>query len=52
MQFAVMYLPFAQGIFDSQPLGAGALALCLAARGIPLAGMELEKWLLRKCPVE
>ncbi len=48
LQLIVVYVPFAQRIFGSKPLGAGSLIVSLAVSSIPFLGLELGKWLLRR----
>jgi len=43
LQLAVVYLPFLQRIFDTVPLTAGELGVCLAVSAIPFACFELAK---------
>jgi Ca2+-transporting ATPase len=48
LQMAVIYLPVLNGIFKTQPLSGGELALCFLLPGAVFAAVEVEKWLVRK----
>jgi Ca2+-transporting ATPase len=45
LQTAVIYLPFANKLFKTQPLTAGEFLLCLAAAAILFHAVELEKYI-------
>ncbi len=47
LQLAVIYVPWLNGIFHTQPLSAGELGLCLALSCIVFVGVEIEKALIR-----
>ncbi|MGH2537330.1 MAG: cation-translocating P-type ATPase [Candidatus Promineifilaceae bacterium] len=47
LQLAVVYLPFMQAIFETDPLPAGDLALTFGAGLLVLLVVELYKWRLR-----
>jgi Ca2+-transporting ATPase len=47
LQVAVIYVPWLNGIFHTQPLSAGELVLCFALSGIVFAAVETEKALVR-----
>jgi Ca2+-transporting ATPase len=47
LQAGVIYLPFANDIFKTQPLGYGELAICIALSLVVLAGVEIEKLVKR-----
>ncbi len=47
LQFAVIYVPWLNAIFHTQPLAAGELALCLALSCVVFLGVEAEKALIR-----
>jgi Ca2+-transporting ATPase len=47
LQLGVIYVPWLNGIFHTQPLSAGELALCLGLSCIVFAGVEIEKALIR-----
>ncbi len=47
LQLAVIYVPWLNGIFHTQPLTFGELALCLALSCVVFAGVEIEKALIR-----
>jgi P-type Ca2+ transporter type 2C len=44
LQLAVVYLPFLNRLFHTQPLSPGLLALTLGASATIFAAVELEKW--------
>jgi Ca2+-transporting ATPase len=48
LQLAVIYVPSLNDVMKTTPLAAGDLAFCVAVPAIVLAGVELEKWLLRR----
>ena len=45
LQLAVIYLPFANSIFKTQPLTIGELITCMLLASVVLVGVELEKWI-------
>jgi Ca2+-transporting ATPase len=47
LQLAVIYVPWLNGIFHTQPLSAGELGLCLALSCVVFVGVEIEKALIR-----
>ena len=47
LQMAVIYVPWFNGIFHTQPLSAGELAICLALSGVVFVAVEMEKALIR-----
>ncbi len=47
LQVAVIYVPWLNGIFHTQPLSAAELALCFGLSGVTFAGVEIEKALVR-----
>ena len=47
LQLAVVYVPWLNGIFHTQPLSAAELALCFALSSVVFVGVELEKALVR-----
>ena len=47
LQLLVTYIPFLQGVFNTQSLSLAELALCLAMASLVLPAVELEKWLIR-----
>lgn len=48
LQVAVVYLPFANKIFKTQPLSIPELLLCIGGAAIIFHAVELEKWIKRK----
>jgi Ca2+-transporting ATPase len=47
LQLAVIYVPWLNGIFHTQPLSAQELALCFALSSVVFLGVEIEKALIR-----
>jgi Ca2+-transporting ATPase len=43
LQLGVIYLPFANELFKTQPLSMGELAACIGASLVVLTGVEIEK---------
>ncbi len=48
LQMAVLYVPWLNPIFRTQPLGAEELLLCLALSSVVFGAVEMEKWLVRR----
>ena len=48
LQMAVLYLPFLNAVFRTQPLGVGELAVCLGLSGAVFLAVEGEKALVRR----
>ncbi|MFW2404374.1 MAG: cation-translocating P-type ATPase [Gammaproteobacteria bacterium] len=48
LQMAVIYVPMFQGIFNTAPLAADELALCLALPLVVLVAVEIEKAMVRR----
>ncbi len=48
LQIAVLYVPFFQKLFNTIPLSALDLVICLAVSSLVFWCVELEKWLLRR----
>jgi Ca2+-transporting ATPase len=48
LQLGVVYLPFANQIFKTQPLSIAELAICLLASAVVFHAVELEKWIRMK----
>ncbi|MBK8550709.1 MAG: calcium-translocating P-type ATPase, PMCA-type [Ignavibacteria bacterium] len=48
LQLAVIYLPFANKVFKTQPLSIEELALCIIASGVVFHAVEFEKWVKSK----
>ena len=47
LQLAVIYVPWLNAIFHTQPLAAGELLLCFALSSVVFVGVEIEKSLVR-----
>lgn len=45
LQLGIIYLPFANEIFETQPLSIGELLVCLALSASIFHAVELEKWI-------
>jgi len=45
---AVVFVPFPQGVFDTQALTAGQLALSLALSSIVFLVVEVSKWIRQR----
>ncbi|MDP1573191.1 MAG: cation-translocating P-type ATPase [Pseudomonadota bacterium] len=48
LQMAVLYVPWLNPIFRTEPLGLGELAVCLALSTVVFVGVEIEKALVRR----
>ncbi len=48
LQLGVIYLPFANELFKTQPLSINELLICLGASAIVFHAVEFEKWIKRK----
>jgi len=48
LQMAVLYVPWLNPIFRTEPLGLGELAACLALSSVVFIGVEIEKALVRR----
>lgn len=48
LQLAVIYLPFANKIFKTQPLSISELVLCIIASAVVFHAVEMEKWVKSK----
>jgi Ca2+-transporting ATPase len=48
LQAAVLYLPWMNAVFKTDPLSAGELALCLGLSSVVFFAVEVEKWLIRR----
>ncbi|MDO9272660.1 MAG: cation-translocating P-type ATPase [Rugosibacter sp.] len=48
LQMALLYVPWLNPIFKTEPLGMDELALCLALSSVVFFGVEIEKWLMRR----
>jgi Ca2+-transporting ATPase len=47
LQMVVVYVPFFQGLFGTQPLTPQQLLVSIAAGSLVFAAIEIEKWWLR-----
>jgi Ca2+-transporting ATPase len=48
MQMAVLYVPWLNSIFKTEPLGLKEMIFCLAMSSIVFFAVEIEKWLIRR----
>jgi len=48
LQMAVLYVPWLNPVFKTQPLSLGELGICLALSLVVFVGVEIEKWLVRR----
>ncbi|MDO9007717.1 MAG: cation-translocating P-type ATPase [Thiobacillus sp.] len=48
LQMAVLYVPWLNPIFKTEPLDLGELVFCLAMSSIVFFAVEIEKWLVRR----
>jgi len=48
LQLAVIYFPFANKIFKTQPLSLSELLICIGISAIVFHAVELEKWVKKK----
>lgn len=48
LQLAVIYLPFANNLFKTQPLSLNELLICIGVSSIVFHAVELEKWIKQK----
>jgi Ca2+-transporting ATPase len=48
LQMTVLYVPWLNPIFKTEPLSPGELALCLALSSVVFFGVEIEKVLVRR----
>ncbi len=48
LQLAVIYLPWANDIFNTQPLSPAELAICIGLAAVIFHAVELEKWIRRR----
>ncbi len=48
LQMAVLYVPWLNPVFRTEPLSPGELVACLALSSVVFVGVEIEKWLVRR----
>jgi Ca2+-transporting ATPase len=48
LQMSVIYVPLFNGVFRTEPLGAGELGACLAVSSVVFFAVEVEKWVRRR----
>ena len=48
LQLAIIYVPWLNTVFHTQPLTAGELAVCVGLSSLTLVAVEIEKWLVRR----
>ncbi len=48
LQLALLYVPFLQKLFDTQPLNARDLVIVLIASAVVFVAVEIDKWIRRK----
>lgn len=48
MQMAVLYVPWLNPIFKTEPLDLGELMVCLALSSVVFFAVEIEKWMVRR----
>jgi len=48
LQLAVIYVPWFNSIFKTEPLTFDELAFCLAVSALVFIGVEFEKWMIRR----
>ncbi|MHB1144204.1 MAG: cation-translocating P-type ATPase [Thiobacillus sp.] len=48
LQMAVLYVPWLNPVFKTEPLSSGELAVCLALSSVVFVGVEIEKALARR----
>jgi Ca2+-transporting ATPase len=47
LQLVVVYVPFFQGLFNTQPLTGGQLSVSVLLSSLVFFAIEIEKWFLR-----
>jgi Ca2+-transporting ATPase len=48
LQMALLYVPWLNPVFKTEPLEVSELALCLILSSVVFFGVEIEKWLVRR----
>jgi len=48
LQLATIYVPGLNGVFKTEPLSAGEVALAVAAAAVIFVAVEIEKWVKRR----
>jgi Ca2+-transporting ATPase len=48
LQMAVVYLPFANKIFKTQPMSFTELLICIGISALLFHAVELEKWIRKR----
>jgi Ca2+-transporting ATPase len=49
LQMAIIYIPFLNSIFKTQPLTLNELVICLVLSTVVFWGVETAKWIRRRC---
>jgi Ca2+-transporting ATPase len=48
LQVAIIYIPFANDIFKTQPLNFQELMICIGLSAVVFHAVELEKWIKKR----
>jgi Ca2+-transporting ATPase len=48
LQFALLYIPFMQQIFETEPLTASDFVIAVIASAIVFVAVEMDKWIGRR----
>jgi Ca2+-transporting ATPase len=48
LQLALLYVPFLQKVFDTQPLNARDLIIAILASAVVFVAVEIDKWIGRQ----